>query len=201
MLPPGFNLILISGGIGSGKSVVSEILRIKGFPVFDCDAEAKRLMDADPEIHLALCRHIHPDAVSCGSINRQLISQIVFSDARVLTRLNDIVHSALRRRLLAWVGEYHGRGHHLAFVESAIPYTGGLTPYILYEWRVTAPLDVRVKRVMRRSALSRDAVIARIEAQHAEYPAQPAHHVEIIDNSGLTPLLPRLNQLIATPAR
>ena len=73
-------LTAITGGIGAGKSVVSQILRVMGYEVFDCDCEAKILMDSDLQIKNRLISDIHRDAVdSYGQINRKLISSIVFA--------------------------------------------------------------------------------------------------------------------------
>ena len=88
-------LIAITGGIGSGKSVVSTILRKLGYYVYDCDSRAKLLIDSDTDIHQLLCQQIHPDAVHDGIVNRSLISKIVFSDPDALARLNRITHAAV----------------------------------------------------------------------------------------------------------
>ena len=64
-------LTAITGGIGSGKSIVSKILAAMGYPVYDCDSRAKLLMDQDDQIKKALCSEIHADCVRTdGSINR-----------------------------------------------------------------------------------------------------------------------------------
>ena len=77
-------LTAITGGIGSGKSVVSQILRILGYPVYDCDSRARTIMDSDCGIHRSLCEQIHPQAVTGGIVDRQLISSIVFNDTEAL---------------------------------------------------------------------------------------------------------------------
>ena len=82
-------LIAITGGIGAGKSVVSNVLRVMGYEVFDCDSEAKIIMDSDVEIKHRLITEISPLSVSSdGIIDRRHISSVVFSDKSKLEQLN-----------------------------------------------------------------------------------------------------------------
>lgn len=188
-------LVGLSGVIGSGKSVVAGILRVMGYPVYDCDAEAGKIMECDVTIHHRLCEHIHPDAVSAGRINRKLISEIVFNDKEALRTLNSIVHKAVFDDVKRWA-----RGGSLKFVESAILHSSGLIDYVDAEWCVTAPVDVRVERVMKRSALRREDVLARIRSQASEEELRGAgrHAVPVsyIDNSPETALLPQIHEKI-----
>ena len=96
--------IAICGGIGSGKSIVSRILTVLGFDVYDCDREAKRLMDADDAIKDAIAREIAGECIVDGTIDRPRLAGIVFSDSVKLEALNAIVHAAVRRHLAAWPG-------------------------------------------------------------------------------------------------
>ncbi|MDE6436166.1 MAG: dephospho-CoA kinase, partial [Muribaculaceae bacterium] len=92
-------LIAITGGIGSGKSVVSRVLRAMGYPVYDCDSQAKAIMDADAEIHRRLCSEIDAAVVTDGVIDRKRLAEIVFNDKAKLAVLNAIVHSAVKAHL------------------------------------------------------------------------------------------------------
>lgn len=180
-------LIAITGGIGSGKSVVSRILAILGYPVFDCDSEAKALMDKDPEIHRRLAAEIHPATVVDGLIDRRVLAEIVFADREKLAILNSIVHSAVKERLTEWCHENEG----VKFVETAILYSSGLNRMVDAEWHIDAPTELRVERVMKRNGLTREQVLARIESQKAECGQQPPRRIVII-NDGTLPLLPQI---------
>lgn len=184
-------LVGISGGIGSGKSVVSNILRAMGYAVYDCDREAKRLMEEQLEIHRKLCEHIHPEAVVEGKINRELISNIVFCDKSALLKLNSIVHAAVFEDIERWRKSY--AAGQLLFVESAILHSSGLYRLVDDEWRVEAPLNVRIERVKKRSGLSGSEIRARIKSQEQEESHRGAH---IIDNSPESALLPRIHKLL-----
>ena len=75
------HLVAITGGIGAGKSIVSRVLRAKGYQVYDCDSRARAIMDSDPEIKTRLRAEIHPKALSPdGTIDRRLIASVVFTD-------------------------------------------------------------------------------------------------------------------------
>lgn len=187
-------LTAITGGIGSGKSVVSRMLRLMGYDVFDCDYEAKRIMDEDLEIKDRLRAEIHNDAVKeDGSIDRQLISSIVFADAQKLGRLNEIVHTAVKRELTAWRSAAHERNH--LFVETAILYQSGLDKMVDDVIEVIADDETRIERVMHRNNCSESEVRARIESQR--FTAETPHsHVAVINNDGLTAVLPQILKLV-----
>ena len=92
----------ITGGIGSGKSVISRILRTCGHTVYDCDSNAKAIMDRDPEIRRKLAEMIDSSTINRdGSINRPRLAQIVFEDKAKLAMLNAIVHSIVIRDVQA----------------------------------------------------------------------------------------------------
>lgn len=187
-------LIAITGGIGSGKSIVSEILRKMGYPVFDCDIEAKRLMDNSADIKLALIEKISPLAVlDNGTLDRKLISSIVFKDSEKLEALNSIVHSAVINEILKWRNNL--ADNNLLFVETAILYQSHIDLIVDSVWEVIAPEEVRIQRVIKRNQCTREEVISRIESQFFE-PEQPHSNTHIIVNDDFTPILPQILSLI-----
>ena len=187
-------LIAISGGIGSGKSIVSEILQANGFNVYDCDSEAKRIMDNDPNIHDLLRRYIHPGAVKNGLIDRKLIASIVFNDKDRLNSLNHIVHQAVRdditRHRLTLSNDT------VMFVETAILYQSDIDLMVDEVWAVTAPREIRIQRVMLRNNCTATEVEARINAQD-EYLSPRTHPLKhIIVNDNTQPVLPQVIKLL-----
>lgn len=168
-------VIGITGGIGSGKSVVSRILRCQGFEVYDCDSEARAIMDhSEPlkrDIAAAFGNEcIRPD----GSINRPVVGRHVFSDESKRRWLNSKVHELVRNHIalrlkVASRQTQNQDAPGIFFVESAILNTGGITPMCSEVWHVEAPVDVRSRRVVLRDGMSVADVKARIEAQLAEY--------------------------------
>lgn len=186
-------LTAITGGIGCGKSVVSEILRILGHEVYDCDSRAKSLMDSNQHIKDRIAAEICEEAIlPSGSIDRAKLAEKVFADSTRLENLNEIVHAAVRQDILEWA-----RNRRNAFIETAILYQSQLDRMVDHVWEVTAPVRVRIERVMRRSAMTPEQVQARINSQDS-FDAQRIHpDVCIIENDGIRPLLPQILHLLA----
>lgn len=184
-------LIAITGGIGSGKSVMSRVLEIMGYPVYDCDSRAKEIMDREKGIHRRISEEIDTRCVNERGIDRHLLSKIVFSNPDKLTKLNEIVHGAVREDIAAWRGRQNGQ---IAFVETAILYESGLDKMVAEVWEVSAPEDMRIERVVARSGLSADAVKARIKAQAATVALSPHPSVKTFCNDGMEPLLPQIER-------
>lgn len=187
-------LTAITGGIGAGKSIVSEILRKIGYPVFDCDAEAKRLMDNSAEIKSALIEKISPLAVlDNGEIDRKLISSVVFNDPARLEALNNIVHTAVLNEIEEWKNS-HAENCQL-FVETAILYQSHLDRLVDEVWEVIAPEELRIIRVTNRNNCPREEVISRIKSQ-TFLPEKPHSNIRVIINDDFTPVLPQILALL-----
>lgn len=188
------HLTAITGGIGSGKSIVSRVLTAMGYPVYDCDSRARSLMDMSAEIKHAIALNIGAGVIlPDDSIDRRLLAEIVFRNKQMLLTLNSIVHQAVRDDLARWVSD---RPSALVFVETAILYESGLDRVIDSEWNVTAPTDIRVDRVIARNGLSREHVLARIEAQSGTTPPKSSHNIITLVNDDITPLLPQIESAL-----
>lgn len=193
-----YEVIGITGGIGAGKSVVSRILRLKGYPVYDCDSEARSLMESSEEILAALQGRFGEECIlECGGLNRGYIASRVFNDAEELTWLNALVHGAVREDVRDWVEVHASAGKEILFVESAILYTSGLDKMCERIWLVTAPEEMRLERAMQRGGASEEDLRRRIESQRMEFDALPAGKVSEIENSCAS-LLGRVEGLLAT---
>lgn len=189
-------LIAISGGIGSGKSVVAKILRLLGYEVYDCDSEAKRLMDESAEIKDSLRKLIGECVINADlSINRRQLAEIVFSDSEKLLTLNGIVHGAVKNDILTWRETRRSKIEPL-FVETAILYQSGIDKIVDYVIEVTAPIEIRMQRVMNRNGFNREEVLKRIESQQIQQ-FTPHSNIIYVDNSGDQPLLPQITALLS----
>lgn len=180
----------ITGGIGSGKSIVSRILRTMQYPVYDTDSQAKTLMEsASIRQQLATAwgnKIFHPD----GSLNRAQLAAIVFNNSEQLKRLNSIVHPAVRHHYAQWVELQISP---IVFVESAILHQARMDRTLQYIWVVEADHDTRIERVMQRNRLNREEIEARMASQK---PVPYDHHTHIIDNNKHSAILPQILKLI-----
>lgn len=184
-------IVAVTGGIGAGKSVVCHALTALGFPVYDTDRAARRLMDAGADIKRAIAETVTPDAIAPdGSINRPALAAVVFADTEKLGRLNRIVHGAVRSDFTNWANSLNCQ---TLFVETAILYESGFDALVDEVWEVTAPEQVRIERVERRSGLSAGEIKRRIDAQSKA--PRPDHR--IILNDGVTPLIPQILNLLS----
>lgn len=179
-------IVAITGGIGSGKSVVSQVLRLLGHLVYDCDANAKRLMNESEALRKSLVNRFGADLYLHGVFNAQYLSSIVFADKSALVDLNAIVHPAVKADILAWGREKGG----LVFVETAIPYSSGVNLLVDKIWKVTAPTEVRVERVMTRNGMKREQVEQRIASQAFE--EKQSEKDVVVINDGSTALIPQI---------
>ena len=183
-------LIGLTGGIGTGKSTVARILRLRGYEVYDCDLEAKRLMDESPEVRRSLRDGWGEEIYSAeDELDRRKVAQYVFADRREKAWLDSLVHGLVRDDVKRWVDTHTDYRHDTIFVESAILFTSGLADMCQEVWEVTAPLDIRVERIMKRSGLTREQALARIDAQKEEQKICRSRHTRQIVNDGTTPLL------------
>lgn len=190
-------IVAVSGGIGSGKSVVSRIIAAMGYEVYDCDSRAKALMDADARIKRRIADEIDAACIVGDAIDRRRLSSCVFSDHLKLERLNAIVHAAVRDDIAVRVARGHCPGN-LLFVETAILYQSGLDLMASKVIEVTAPVEIRVGRVMKRNSMSRAEVMARIESQDSFSPGRSHADVTVIVNDGVHAVLPRVEAFISS---
>ena len=172
-------IVGITGGIGSGKSTIARALAARGFDVYDCDKEAKRIIAENKEVQRRITELLGPEAFvhrpsSLGiSYNTAYVAQRVFAEPELLARLNAIVHPAVKADILQrspFSPSERGTGGVL-FIESAILYEAGLDEICDRIIQVEAPEEVRLARTIARDYRGEDTpehinkVRARIRAQ------------------------------------
>ena len=156
----------ITGGIGSGKSVVSRLLEIMGIPVYISDIEAKRITHTNDVIRRELCALVGQDVFLNGELNRPLLASYIFGSPEHAKKVNAVIHPQVKEDFRRWV---KGKGD-IAMVgmESAILLEAGFKQEVDFVVMVYAPLEVRVERAIRRDYSSRELIMKRIEAQMSD---------------------------------
>lgn len=185
-------LVGITGGIGAGKSVVSRILTSMGYEVYDSDTKARFIMDNSETIKERLATLFGEDIIADGTIDRKKLGEIVFSDNNKLELLNRLVHRAVIDDVLNWREQFEDG---TVFIETAILYQSGLDRIVDTVWLITAPHQIRIKRVMARNGLSANEVERRIAAQNFS-PERQHPRIETIVNDDMTPLLPQVMECL-----
>lgn len=186
----------ITGGIGSGKSVVSRLLHTLGIPVYLTDDRAKLLMARDRELQQALCRLSGMDLFPGGQQDRALMARWLFDNPAHIEAVNALVHPAVRADFRRWVCAH--KGYSYVAIESAILVEAGFRTEVDSVWLVSAPLETRIHRAMQRDSSTREAVLSRIRCQTNEDTLR-AQSDAVLLNDDLHPLMPQVFSLICLP--
>ena len=177
----------IAGGIGSGKSYICQRLQQRGYEVYDCDSAAKRLIRTSPEIRERLTRSIGPKTYTPdGQLNKAVVSQFLLASADNQKAINDIVHPAVFH-------DFEESG--MKWMESAIMYESGIYKLVDRVIVITAPLEVRIRRVMQRDHISRKKALEWIKRQLPQEEVVSRADFELI-NDGKADIEQQLNQII-----
>ena len=191
-------IIGITGGIGSGKSVIARQLRKMGYEVYDTDSEAKRIIVEDATVREQMTALFGEEVYQDGMYQTSFVAQQVFADKNLLAKLNAIVHPAVKQDIISKFrslgvlfepsapSEPLKRNSGLFFIECAILFQAGFDVLCDKVVAVTAPEDIRLERVIARDHSDMNKVRARMRAQEAEKDLQRADIV--INNDGTTPI-------------
>ncbi|HEY1006556.1 MAG TPA: dephospho-CoA kinase [Sphingobacteriaceae bacterium] len=183
----------ITGGIGSGKTTVCRIFELLGVQVFYADDVAKQVMTAD-EILVEGIREAFGGASysETGALNRKHLADLVFNDPAKLEQLNALVHPAVFRAFDQWAASASGSPYLLK--EAALMFESGSYKMCDYNVLVSAPEDLRIRRVTRRDGISPEAVRQRMDKQFSEEKKRAMADF-VITNDERSLLIPQVLQL------
>lgn len=187
-------LVGLTGGIGSGKSTVAHIISAKNIPIYIADDAAKQLYLSDMQLKAQVIAHFGAESYSDGKLNRAHLSEIVFNSKDQLNLLNSLVHPAVARDFHSWTQAH--KSHQILFKEAAILFESGSYTTCDFTVTVNCAEEVRIKRVMERDGVSKEAVLARIKQQWTD--EQRTKKADFtIANDGSKLLILQIEQLIA----
>lgn len=155
-------IIGLTGGIGSGKTTVANYLISLGIPVYIADNAGRKVMQTQ-EVLEAIKGEFGTAVFDENQLNRAKLAQVVFDNPDRLQVLNSIVHPAVRKDFEEWLIQHQKDS--IVVYESAILFESGRFTEFDYIMAITAPLEVRISRVLERDNVSRDKVLSRINAQ------------------------------------
>lgn len=156
----------ITGGIGSGKSTVTELLKIQDIPVYIADIESKKLAESSSIIKEKLQKSFGKELYKDGKLDKQLFANIIFKDKDKLALANSIIHPEVYKHYFEWLN-MHADSEIIA-VESAILYESGMIEYVDKTLLVYTAIEERIKRVILRDGVNRELVVSRINSQMPE---------------------------------
>ena len=172
----------ITGGIGSGKSTVSQIFSLSGVPVYIADIESKRLVATSPTIRKKLINLFGEELYSGGVLNKTLLASHIFNDNKKLETVNAIIHPEVECDFIEWVKK-HVQCDIVAH-EAAILFESGFNKMMDKVLMVYTPLDIRIERTMLRDNLPKEKVMERIQNQMSdEEKAKLSDFVIVNDNT------------------
>jgi dephospho-CoA kinase len=155
-------IIGLTGGIGSGKTTVANHFRVAGIPVYIADDEARKIMQSD-EINAEIKKKFGDTVFDNGILNREKLSGIVFNDPEKLKLLNAIIHPAVKKHFSSWI--LNQKNAPYIIYEAAILFESGSYKDCDIIITVTAPLELRIQRVIQRDKTTRENVLSRINMQ------------------------------------
>lgn len=159
-------IIGITGGIGAGKSTVSNILRSMGYPVYDSDIQARKLQNENLELKQKIQNIFGDNIYNESGLDRPALSKIVFNNPELLAELNNIVHPVVLSDFEVWLQS--NSQAKAVFIESAILFESGFNKQTDKIILVTASEEIRIARVVKRDGISQEQVRERIRRQTSD---------------------------------
>ncbi len=182
----------ITGGIGSGKSVICKTFNLLGIPVYYSDQRAKQLLNTSKEIRKSLTELFGNDLYSDNSIDKVKLANIIFNDKANLEKVNSIVHPVVMKDFYSWCNKQKGN---IVINESAIIFEAGLKMHFNYIITITAPEEIRIRRVIKRDKTKKEDVISRIKNQYPDIKKIKESDF-VITNTDSTPILPQIKNIL-----
>ncbi len=182
----------LTGGIGSGKSLICRIFSILGAPVYDADHEAKRIMREDARLKGQLSEAFGPDVIKEDGPDRRLLAGIIFNDPGALKLINSLVHPAVLHDFKSWLKK-HGDAPYI-IKEAAIIFESAMHKYLDTVILITAPEELRMNRVLLRGTEGEKSIKQRMANQWPDEKKIPLAGLVLV-NDNISPVLPVILRL------
>jgi dephospho-CoA kinase len=187
----------LTGNIGSGKSIVSQVFETLGVPVYHSDDKAKYILD-EPETRVEL-QNLFGSAIfdPSGKTDRKKIAEIVFNNSAKLAALNNIIHPSVIKDFQTWILQQQSASY--VIMESAILFETGYADLFDKIIVVTAPENIRIDRVMKRDKIKEEEIIKRIQNQMPEADKTAKADFLIVNDNGqlVIPQVLKIHQLFS----
>lgn len=182
----------VTGGIGSGKSLICDTFRHLGVPVFIADIESKTLVNTNSTLRQKLVAAFGEDTYTPYGINKERMAALIFNNTDALRTMNSIVHPFLKERFHQWLEQNSKKDY--SIMEAAILFESGSDKEVDKIVTVFAPEEIRIKRVMDRDGMTIDRVKSRMRNQMGEEEKIKRSDYVIV-NDGIQMVLPQVLKL------
>ncbi len=159
------NIVGLTGGIGSGKTIVAEVFKKLGIPVYNSDTEAKKLMNSDTDIISKLKMIFGYEIYENNILNRRKLAEIIFNNKNKLNTVNSIVHPAVKKHFSIWIKKQTSP---YIIKETAILFEAGINKDVKKIISVISPKKIRINRITARDNTSKKDIIQRINNQSTD---------------------------------
>ena len=182
----------ITGGIGAGKSLVAEIIKAMGYPVYNSDERAKELTESNPKIKEGLIFLFGEEIYQNETLNKFALAQAIFADESLREKVNALIHPIVREDYNLWA---LAQNNSLVFNESAILFETGSFKNFDAIILVYATKELRIKRIMKRDNCSENEVLKRMNSQFSDEEKYQLTEFRVL-NDEQTPLLVQVEKII-----
>jgi dephospho-CoA kinase len=187
----------ITGSIGAGKSTVAGIFKVLGIPVFDADATAKNILNTDSVLREQIAATFGSETYKNGLLDKKYLATLVFNKPDQLAKLNALVHPATIEAANIWAKHCEEQGSPYILKEAALLFEAGTNVGLDFIIGVTAPVEMRIARVMERDHVTREEVLKRMQHQLDDTEKMKRCNF-VIDNNEVSLVIP---QVLALHAR
>ncbi len=179
----------VTGGIGSGKSLVCSLFEHLGVPVYEADTRANELIQHSSDIHRALTGLLGEKVYRKGKLNKTFLARVLFSDAGMREQINQVVHPVVFKDFLKWSERYKEKPY--VIQEAAIIFESGAYRFLDDVINVYAPVKMRIARLLARDSSSTEEIRRRMHVQMTEKNRRRRAGFTII-NDGERMILPQV---------
>ncbi len=182
----------VTGGIGSGKSFVANIIEKMGYPVYYSDVRSKELTNTNPIIRQGLIHLVGKNVYFDGELDKKILAEAIFSNDEMRLKVNQLIHPIVRQDFEDWA---KAQTNDLIFNEAAILFETGAYRNFDATVLIYAPIELRLKRVLKRDIITKEEVLARINNQMSDEEKLKMTPYSIL-NDGESPLLKQIEEVI-----
>lgn len=187
------DLIGVTGGMGAGKSIVCEVFKTLGVPVYNADDRAKWLMNNDEDLKADIIAEFSEDAYNAEGLDRQYLAKNVFHDQLRLNMLNNLVHPQVAYDYHEWVMSHQDIPYLIK--EAALMFEGGSYRELDKIIVVTAPEEIRIDRILKRDPQRDEEQVKEIISKQIPVMEAVDRADFVIKNDGRSLVLPKVLEL------
>ena len=182
----------ITGGIGSGKSIVSRLMKIRHIPVYNADDASKNILKTNQPIREKLKKLLGESIFSGEELNKAQMASLIFNNPDLLSKVNAIIHPAVFDDFEKWCNNQQSN---MVACESALIFESGMNQYMDHIIMVSAPLKIRIERAMLRDNATEEQIKRRIKNQLPDEEKAKLSDF-ILVNDDRHAIIPQLNKIL-----